>query len=96
MSEPSDPFLDTATIEELARAHIPSPYRLIKVRLDHDRHVGGLVIRIEYNAPADESDLLTTDDVQRYQAWTQPLIAKIRDQWPRDVAISFHQTISEP
>jgi len=96
MSE-DDEFLSMDVIEKLARESIPANYELLGVHFETPAAApsalpGSMVIRIEFrnNVPEDLQD--TSEDIRAFQGWANPLIAKIRTQWPREgIAISFHE-----
>ncbi len=88
MTDSEDDFLSVDAIEKLARATLPAHYRLIGVRFDHGSASPSLPrsleIRIEFSNLLDEELQGTPEDIRAHQAWANPLIAKIRTQWPKE------------
>lgn len=96
----SDPaFLDTEAIAAIARDKMPAYYSLHAVRFDFDSSSPGLPksleIRIEYTSVLAEELQGLPDDIAAFQAWSNPLIEKIRSQWPKEaIRISFSERLA--
>jgi hypothetical protein len=97
MRVPKSEIPDVEQIRSWAQETLPERYTLREVRC-----VPGLEMRdailedfsviIEYVDQTDEDLAGTAEEIQRYQEWSQPLIDKIRLDWPAPtVAIMFNQ-----
>ena len=96
MANEQDDFLSMEAIAVLAREHLPEHYQLVGVRFGNSSFASGmpgaLVISIEFRNLLDRDLHGTTEDIRAHQNWANPLIAKIRTQWPRDeITIAFHE-----
>lgn len=89
-----DDFLHTEAIAAFAKEHLPAHYRLGTVRLDYGTSSPSLPqsleIRIEFQNLLDQDIQGTAQDIKAHQSWANPLIEKIRSQWPAEaIRISF-------
>lgn len=96
MANENDDFLSMKAIAALARERLPQHYQLVGVRFGDSSSASGLsgalVITIEFRNLLDRALYGTSEDVRAHQKWANPLIAKIRTQWPRDeITVAFYE-----
>jgi hypothetical protein len=98
MRVPRQELPDIESIRERAGWNLPAHYRLNDVRCEYGSMAlpgvpDDFQIVIEYENLLEEPDP-SGDAIEAYQAWAEPLIAKIREEWPAStLRILLHETV---
>ena len=87
MKVPSSELPDTKKILSWARENLPEPYELMDVRCDYGND--GLPMPKDFEVVIEyldkDPDLAgSLEGIDQYQNWSEPLIEKIRKEWPTD------------
>jgi hypothetical protein len=100
MRVPKQELPDVESIRERAGWNLPAHYRLKDVRCEYgSMSLPGVQddfqIVIEYESLHDASSQ-GSRDMEAHQAWAEPLIATIREEWPAStLRILLHETVND-
>ncbi|MGP0069909.1 MAG: hypothetical protein ACLQGP_40695 [Isosphaeraceae bacterium] len=98
MRVPKRELPDVESIRERAGWNLPAHYRLNDVRCEYGSMAlpgvpDDFQIVIEYENLLEKPDP-DVDDIEAYEAWAEPLVAQIREEWPAStLRILLHETV---
>jgi hypothetical protein len=103
MHVPASELPDIAQIRQWAEEKLPAHFRLLDVRCNYGTTVPSLLpedweVTIDYVSTLDASTMGSLTDIDAYHSWADPLIAKIRAEWPASclrIGITERSTESE-
>lgn len=87
MTVPPSELPNVEQIKVWALQNLPANYRLLDVRCEYGTDIPHVLpadweLRIEYANTSDSSTFGRFEDMKVYHSWADPLIAKIRADWP--------------
>lgn len=97
MPVPESEIPDMTQIRQWVVENMPDHYRLNDIKCWYGTDSPGLIpddweISIEYTSTMDESVSGMPSSIDAHEAWSEPLIAKIRSEWPAPtVRIAFKE-----